>query len=267
MRVGDATDLEPPVALRDLPIEVQALRDLAVDEFRKRDRELQPHIDAHINAYEAAVQRLIAGHANIASQVDFALGGETRWSGIWELSGRCLSECRLLVHALRGGFALEAASNVRAVHDAMYLLRAVSCEDKTARKWLAGEYIRPKAARAVIADKQGSGRKRMKEAGLTPAGDVTTSGAWLYDHFSQAAQHRRASVAVSVSVPRRAFDYGPHPDADVRAEQVLHIGHLIETALIVVTDTLADIVGRDDLAEVLAEQKEEFERVRLTHPL
>jgi len=260
-------NLEPLISRRDLPIEVRALRDLEADEFAKRERELQVPINLHIDAYEKAVEQLVSAHKNIASGTDLGIGTDTRWSAIWELSGRCLSECRLLIHALRGGFSLEASSNVRAMFEAMNLLVAVAFDDATARSWLAGKYVPPKKARAVMEKKKALAHKRTKEAGVEPSRDVVATGKSLYRHYSASAHHRRGPITASISLERREFDYGPHPDPVKRGREVNVAGEMIETALIAVADSLSYIVGRYGLADVLAEQGAELERVRQAHPL
>jgi hypothetical protein len=149
----------------------------------------------------------------------------------------------------------------------MYLLTAVAFDDAVARKWLRGNYVPPKKARAVMAAKQELARKRMRRAGVRHQGDVVTSGAWLYDHFSKSAHHRRGPITRSISLELRQFSYGPHPDAVRRGVETSNAGETIETALIVVADSLAQIVGRAGLADVLAEQALELDRVRAAYPL
>ncbi|MEX0675289.1 MAG: hypothetical protein WD067_10975 [Gaiellaceae bacterium] len=263
----DSDDLIPPVERRELPREARALREIAADEYGERMQELQPAIDAHLVAYAAAVQRLVDVHANIASGTDLGIGTDTRWSAIWELGGRCLSECRLLLHALRGGFSVESSANERAVFEAMHLLAAVAFDDDVLRKWLAGDYVRPKTARAVLARQQDLARQRMEVAGVDPEGDVVESGEWLYDYFSKAAHHRRGPLTGSVFVDRREFAYGPHPDPERRARETWNAGQTIDTALIVVADSLSHIVGRNDLGDFLADQAAALESVRREHPL
>jgi hypothetical protein len=259
--------LEPLVERRPLPVEVRALRELAADEHEKREREVGPAVEAHLAAYGVAVERLIGVHAEIANGTDLGIGTDTRWSAIWELSGRCLSECRLLLYALRGGFSVESSSNERAVFEAMYLLTAIAFDDDVLKRWLAGDYVRPKTARGLVAKKQELAHQRMRAAGVEPDGDVVASGEWLYDYFSKAAHHRRAPMTASVSLERREFAYGPHPDPVRRSVEIWHAGQTIETALIVVADSLAYIVGRGDLAEFLRAQADELESVRERYPL
>jgi hypothetical protein len=264
---GQTPDLEPLVAPRDLPDEVRALRDLATVEFARRDRAIQPRIDAHLDAYAGAVERVVGIHRNIGSGTDLVIGADTRWSAIWELSGRCLAECRLVIHVLRGGFALESASNVRAMFEAMYLLSAVEFDDATARRWLTGAYVKPSKGRAVMAERERYARTRMPERDVEPAGGESDPGPWLYDNMSKSAHHRRGPITGSISVDRREFAYGPHPDAAVRGREVANAGQMVEPALMVVVVALAWLVGSEGVLELIEEQKIEFERVRVEHPL
>jgi hypothetical protein len=264
---ADSSRLEPPLSRRNLPDEVNALREIAAADFAKRERELQPHIDAHIAVYASEVEKLKNAHANIASGTDLVIGAKTRWSAIWELAGRCIAEIELLLHALRGGFAMGASANVRAMFEAMYLLGAVAFDDATAERWLSGKEVRPKKARAVMVKKQALAHTRAKAAGIEPVGDIAETGGWIYQHFSQYAHHLRGSIIESTSLERREFAYGPHPDPAKRGRETEEIGHLIETALIVIADTLADLVGREDLPLVLAEREANFERVRREEPV
>jgi hypothetical protein len=153
------------------------------------------------------------------------------------------------------------------VFEAMYLLAAVAFDDLIARRWLAGEDVRPRKAHAVMAKKQLLARKRMKEARVEETGDVVKNGEWLYRYFSDSAHHRRGPITTSVSLERREFAYGPHPNPAKRGQEVEHAGQMIETALIVVADSLAYIVGREGLADVLAEQAAELDQVRTAHPI
>jgi hypothetical protein len=263
----ERSDLEPPLEKAALPARVEARRTEAATEFAQLGQEIEPSIQAHIDAYEQAVEILAHAHADIADGTDIVIGAQTRWSAIWELAGRCLSECRLLVYALRGGFTVEASSNVRAVFEAMHLLSAVAWDDAIAVRWLNGDDIRPNKARAALVKRESVARTRMKEIGIEPMGSIKSSGEWLYRYFSDSAHHRRGPIIKSTSLERRQFDYGPHPDPRVRAREVSGIGHTIETALIMVSFGLADIVGRDGIEYVLAEQAEKLEQVRQQYPL
>jgi hypothetical protein len=70
-----------------------------------------------------------------------------------------------------------------------------------------------------------------------------------------------------VSTPLREFTYGPHPHAGVRAHHVAYAGELIETALLVVIDSLGDIIGREYVREAVPRMQARLERVREQFPL
>jgi hypothetical protein len=152
-------ELEPEVEARELPADAEELREQVADEHRYLDAVLQPRIDAHIAALAAEVDRLIEAHRRIADDTDLELGADTRWSAIWELSGRCLAICRVVLHDLRGGFTSEAVGTLRSLWEASILLGAVAyhAEEDLLRRWLQGEWVRPREARQAAAREGSSG--------------------------------------------------------------------------------------------------------------
>jgi hypothetical protein len=227
------SELEPTVSARNLPLDVANLRLLVAKEEAYKNAQLQAAIDAHIEAHAAAVEQVIVAHKAVADETDIEIGADTRWSAIWELGGRCLAICRVLLHDLRGGFASEAIGTHRALHEVAQLLAAITFhkEDETLRKWLSGEWVRAWEARAVVGRKQELALERMAELGVEPVGgDVDELGREIYDLLSKAAHHRRIGFLESYSKDLRSFAYGPHPDAGVRADHVVYAGHLIEEA-------------------------------------
>lgn len=263
-------DVEPPIAPAVLPTEVRAQRELADGDYQRLDSEWQPRIDAHLYALQRAVDSEIIAHRAIADRTDIALAVDTRWSAIWELSGRSLSICQVVLHDLRGGFTSQATGNVRSMYEAAELLTALSFhrEDTDLRRWLAGEWVRPKAAREVMQRKQAAAHERMVEVGEVPEGDIMKSGLAIYDDLSQAAHHRRGGFPDALSVDLRQFSYGPHPNAEVRARNVLVVGHLLEMALMSVIDALADVLhDRAYFHENWATLSSSMGEVRRSHPL
>jgi hypothetical protein len=284
------SDFEPEVQGEELPAEVAELRVQVAAEHADLDEALQQLIDAHIAVYAEEIERVIAAHKAVADETDLEIRAATRWSAIWELSGRCLAISRVVIHDLRGGFASEAIGSLRALFEAMYLVAAIvfgpgeegqaaeACEEdaqgrETANedvlpKWLAGEWVRPKTAREAVARKEKLAKERMREARVPFEGrGVATVGAELYDLLSQPAHHRREGFRETVSVELREFTYGPHPNAEVRARHVEFAGHLLETALLVVIDGLADIIGRDYAREAAPAMQARLEQVRRDAPL
>jgi hypothetical protein len=91
----------------------------------------------------------------------------------------------------------------------------------------------------------------------------------LYDMVSKPAHNISGGFSETVSADLREFTYGPHPNAEVRAHHVNYVEQVVEVTLIVVIDSLCDIVGRDR-REVWTDIKgmhERLEQVRGAHPL
>jgi hypothetical protein len=270
MSEPEPPELEPPIRPRELPEEVAALRQLVAEEHRELDANLQPSIDAHIAAYADAIDEVIAMHRQIGDSTDLQIRAPTRWSAIWELTGRCLAICRVVVHDLRGGFTSEAVGSLRALYEVAVLLGAVAFheEEDAVRRWLEDEWIRPKETRAVMGRKEQLAWQRMREAGIEPVGrGLSEAGGEIYDVLSRPAHHRRRGFPETVSVDLREFTYGPHPNARVRAQYVDYAGELIETALLAVIDSLGDVIGRDYVRDALPRMQGRLETVREQYPL
>jgi hypothetical protein len=108
----------------------------------------------------------------------------------------------------------------------------------------------------------------MRAAGVEPEGrGLTELGSEIYDLLSRPAHHRRGGSPETVSAELREFTYGPHPNAKVRARYVNYAGEIIETALLVVIDSLGDIVGREYVREALPRMQQRLTDVREQFPL
>jgi hypothetical protein len=170
---------EPQINRRDLPAEIVELREQAEVQLLANAREIQKRIDEHLRVYSKVVDSLIYTHEEIADRSDIDLGGETRWVVVWEMGGRCLSVARVLIHDLRGGFASEAVGTLRALHEGVQLLAALAShlEEDAGRRWLTGEWIRPKEAREIQGRKQELALERMAAAGIeAEGGDIVELG-------------------------------------------------------------------------------------------
>jgi hypothetical protein len=260
------SELEPRVEAREFPADVERLRAQIAAEHDELDALYQPAIEALIDALAEEVEGVIHMHRLIADRTDLELKAETRWAAIWELSGRCLAICRVVLHDLRGGFGSEAAGNARALWEASILLAAVAFheEEQLLRRWLAGEYVRPFEARAAVERKEALAREGMEAEGVGPTAEL---GEKIYDLLSQPAHHRRGGFPESIQVDAREFAYGPHPDAVVRADYLNYVGHLIEIALINVITSLADLIGLHYARDALDRMQERLECVREQFPL
>lgn len=263
-------DLEPAIHAQALAAEVGELRALARAQAAHLDVELEPRIRRHIDVCQAAIDQLINAHRALVDETDIEVGAATRWAAIWEMSGRCLAISNVLLHDLRGGFASEAIGTLRALHEAAQLLSALAFhqEEDVLRRWLAGEYIRPREAREVQRQKQELALQRMAEAGVEPdGGDVVELGREIYRTLSEGSHHQRSVMAESVAPVLREFAYGPHPDARNRASQVDYAGELLEEVIIIVGDSLADIFGREFYVQRVRPLQESLASVRAEAPL
>jgi hypothetical protein len=264
------SELEPPVETQRLSAEVADLREQVAAEHRILDSALQGRISAHLEGFAAEVDRLVEVHRRIAEETDIALRAETRWSAIWELSGRCLAICRVVLHDLRGGFTSEAVGSLRSLWEASILLAAVAyhAEEELLRRWLADEWVRPGQAREAVARKEALAQERMRKAGIEPEGrGVAELGGEIYDLLSRPAHHRRQGFPETIAVDLREFTYGPHPNAEVRARYVDYASELIETALIIVIDALAEVIGRGFARDALGPMQDRLNQIRETFPL
>jgi hypothetical protein len=262
--------LEPPIHARPLPADVGAMRALADAEAAELDAELGPRIERHIAVYQDAVDELIAVHSELGDGTDIELGADTRWAAIWEMSGRCLAISNVLLHDLRGGFASEAMGTLRSLHEAAQLLSALAFHDDEdlLRRWLAGEYIRPREARDVQGRQQELALERMAEAGVEPeGGDLVELGRQIYSLLSKGSHHQRSVMDESMAPALRRFAYGPHPDAGNRASNVDYAGELLEEVIIIVGDAFADLLGREFYAQRVRPLQEALARVREEVPL
>jgi hypothetical protein len=241
-------DLEPPLRARELPDEVRALREEADAETAQGDAETAIWFDAHLTVYEHVVRELIDMHRGLADDTDLEIGADTRWSAVWELSGRCLAISNVVVHDCRGGFASEAVGTLRSLHEAVQLLNAVAFhgDETLVRRWLRGDYTPPREARDVQTQQQALALERMQELGIEPGGgDVAALGRQIYSTLSEASHHQRSVMRECVAPALRQFAYGPHPQASTRAGHVGFVGTLLEEVVLVIGGVFVDLLGRE----------------------
>jgi hypothetical protein len=263
-------ELEPEIRERALSEGVAQAREEAERLHELHERRWQPRIDAHLQIYDEAIDTLIGYHQQVADRTDLEVGADTRWSAIWEKSGRCLAIARVLLHDMRGGFCSESDGTLRTLHEAVQLLAALAYyrEEDDLRRWLRGEWVRPAEARRVLERKQAYADERMREMGIEPeVGDLAELAREIYGYMSASAHHERRGFPESVSRPLRAFAYGPHPDPERRAAHLNYAGELLEEVVIVVGDSLQDLIRPGFYAEHVRPLQEAMARVREQHPL
>ena len=264
-------DFEPSLHETQLSAEVADRRLESAAQDRADAAELQPLIDGHLKVYEDAVDAMISEHRRLVDESDVDLTAETRWVAIWELSGRCLGISKLIIFEMRGGFASEAVGTMRTLHEAVHLVSAVafSQDEDVARRWLAGEWVRPREAREALGKQAKYTHELMREAGVEPVGGtpVDELARQIYDVLSKPAHHIRGGFDESLSIPLRVFVCGPHPNFRTRAAHVAYAGELIEEAVLTVGGALGTIFGHGYFAEQAKPLIESFEHVRNLMPV
>jgi hypothetical protein len=267
---SDGGSLEPLLCARDLPIEVARRRAAAEVEHAEKEAFWQPRIDMHLEVYSAAVETLIEHHRQVADHTDLEIGSTTRWSATWELGGRCLAIARVVLHDARGGFCSESDGTLRALHEAVQILSAISFEQETAllRRWLAGKEVAQRDARKVVGRMQAFADERMRAAGVEPVeGDLPTLGLKIYGALSTSAHHQRGGFPEALAPALRQFAYGPHPDVERRAGHLNFVGELLEETVIVVGSAFATLHGGDYRDRVVVPLQDAMAQVRVDAPL
>ncbi len=220
---------------------------------------VQPRIAGHLHAYQLVIDDLANVHAAIADQTDLDLSDYTRPLAIWEMSGRAISLAHALIDQLRREYAAQTVGTARLMHESTVLLEAfLVAPPALVSKWLDGEHIPQRDARAEQgklavegshiakesgAPLEGDPRYRALVASLGPTGlhgdaDPETVIRHIareeYREFSheRGGHNDRQGLTFARTATLRRFVYGRQPDPLVRAEFVEEAGHDIERVLI-----------------------------------
>jgi hypothetical protein len=264
-------DLEPTIrAGLDLPVEVVNNRLAAQAEQQRLRGILEPRIAGHLLVYEGALERLIDAHTRIAETMDFGLQERTRWTAVWELSGRCIALENGMLAQIRAGFASEVVPTMRALHEAAQLLTVVTgpAEEELLVRWLDSKDIGVQHARAAEHRIERPFRDQLARDGIELQGNQYTLSQQVYEILSAPAHNMRVGFLESVSRDLRQFSYGPHPDWRQRAihtefagqqlqEIVLRVGSALSTRF------LGAVFYRNTIENILSE----IEAIRETMPV
>jgi hypothetical protein len=236
-------DFEPPIVVRrELSADVIEARVEAESQSAQLAEIIHSRIEGHLVTYRTMLNALIDAHRSIGETMDFGLGGRTRWTAVWEMSGRCLALTNCLLTQLEGGFASEVVPTLRAIHEADLLLTTLNGpgEESLLSQWLDDErYIKEASARNAAARIEKPVIALMKKQGIELQGDQTQLGGQVYDILSKVAHNMRGGFAESVSVPLHRFSYGPHPDPRERAIHVEFGGQMVEEVVLIVGGALS----------------------------
>jgi hypothetical protein len=238
-----------PVIRAGLPLSptVIASRVLSQAEHDRLDGLLRPRVESHLLAYQSTVDGLAEGHRQIAETMDFGMGARTRWTAVWEMSGRCLALSNCMLAQLRVGYGTEAVPTMRAMHEAGLVLTVLAGpgEENLLRQWLDDRrYIKADTARRAEARIEKPYMAAVKEAGLSTSQDL---GAAIYAGLSKAGHNMRGSLLESFAEPLRQFAYAPpHPNPRLVAVHVDYGGELIEEVALRVGAALGQrFLGKD----------------------
>lgn len=244
-------DIRPGI---ELPPEVLEAREAAKRLYERMEHVLQPRIDGHLVAYRIVLDDLLEAHRYIGDTMDFGLGARTRWTAVWEMSGRCLGLCNAALSLLSDGFASETVPTFRSIHEAGQLLTVLAGpgEERLLRRWLDDTYIGAAQARAAEARINRPTVQALKKQGTELKGDQQDLGSQVYNIMSKPAHNMRIGFAESRSVPTRRFSYGRHPDAGHRAVHVEYGGQLLEEVTLRIGSAFASrFLGRYFYAETI----------------
>ena len=216
----------------DLPDEVARAREDASAVDARRRAAVQPLIEGHLKTYEMVAAALAEAHQRIAETVEFGLGGDTRWTAVWEMSGRCAALCNCAIAQLRAGFGAEVVPTFRAIHEAGQLLSVLAGPGEwgVLREWLNDGYISAAKARAAEDRINEPVIAELKKLGIDLHGapEPKDLGKQIYDVLSKPAHNMRLALRESVSIPLHLYSYGPHPDPTLLAVHVEYAGQLLE---------------------------------------
>ena len=118
--------LEPEINQRAVSDETRSLRADYDQLSRFWSDVLQPRINGHLLVFQDVIDRLVHAHREVVEQSDIEIDADTRWSAIWEISGRCLALASLFIAELRLGYTAETAGTIRVIDEAVHLLHAVA---------------------------------------------------------------------------------------------------------------------------------------------
>lgn len=219
----------PPIADRDLPEVVAAMREAA--------RELRaPAVDAVTSIMARrcqAYRELLDGFGLLLAvpmeTSDLDLAADTCWAAIWPLAARSLSLGQALLTLVEAGYCAEAFPTARSIFETNRLLR-VFChpgEEGLVRQWLEGRTPKPSKVLRALRRIDRADDERRATAGEAPVPPDQGEEAKVYDLLSATGHASRESMDPSISHSLREIVIGPNPDYGMRAYHVSWAGHVL----------------------------------------
>jgi hypothetical protein len=262
-------DLMPAMSRFELPEVVRHRREEQAvrDEFDRGRYEKV--VEAHVTSHVIALDFLAQSHEWVADNLDLDLVGDTRPAAVWQMAGRCIGIARLILDALSLGYCGEVIHLARALHEADRLLWMFTVPEGTVqlRRWLAGEYVSPKQARAAAAGFEERLAKAMRDAGIPELRRMNDLTLEIYKQHSEAAHHRRRWAQDAVSPQLRTMIRGRTTRWERRAGTVVAMLAMVEESVATVGDALGGFFAPGWYAQGVMPLLSSFEALREAKPL
>lgn len=264
-------DLAPGVTRRPtLPEEFQRSR-LAQTAKDERDRIVyEERIEAHITVHGIALDFLEETLQWVAECTDLDLVGDTRPAALWQMGGRSLGICRLILDALRMGYTAEVLHLARAAHEANRLLIVFRIPEEEAllRQWLVDEkWVRPKAAREAEDRFERRLAEAMRSQGFDELPNTKKLNEQIYGQHSEAAHHRRRWTQDAVFPDLRTMIRGRTGHWMRRVGTTAAMVGVVEESVTQIGDALSYLLGPSWYEERVKPLQQTFQALRVTKPL
>jgi hypothetical protein len=236
----------PPIPpRRSTPSDVRRARQKFAQANEANRSILEPLIQVHLTAYDAALIELEAAHRLVADETALALDAETREAALWLVTGRCIGLARAAYALASAGYAVETVPVLRSLHEAVRLLSvfALPGEDALVARWLRGRNVSRGDIMAASHRQEEAARVEMIREGVAPPGTTRSHFEGQYGRWSEFAHHRRRHLLDQVAARDRIMAVGPHPDWRARAAAVDHFGWSVMELVTVGGSALARLLG------------------------
>lgn len=238
----DRDQLDPVLCQRELPKEVQEARDRRAADAEAERAFYEPRIREHLEFHRGVITYLDGVQQWIADTYDFDLAGDTRPAAVWQMSGRILGSCHMIIDNLEMGYTSEVVNSGRSVHEANRLLEVflMPKEKDLLRRWMDDQNIPAVTLRKAERRYQKEVVKLMKAQGLEanfPSTDELSGQ--IYGKLSGSSHHRRTWVEDNVIKSERRMIKGRTDVWIRRAATTDALLGVVEESVIIVADAFA----------------------------
>jgi hypothetical protein len=208
---------------------------------------LEPRIEAHLTARDAALTELEDAHRLVADETALALDAETTAAALWLLTGRSIGLARAAYDLAVIGYATETIPLLRSLHESVHLLSVFTLpgEDALVLGWLQGRHVPRREVVAAKHRQEEAARVEMIKQGIRPPGTTRSFYDRQYGRWSEFDHHRRRHIVDQVAVAPRIMAVGRHPDWRARAASVDHLGWFVVELVSVGGSALGRLLGME----------------------